>query len=324
MDSVRLRVFIQIIVLLFIPSSAWAEAGIDEKVTKHFKVNWTSINYNKWLTIQKTSPENQEEKNHLSLSCEIEIVNPDLVLGTTRQGVITQLMDPNGQNITAAPSRPAHRGLTHMGYEGLHYRRQYVHPPQLNQWLSRIQSALKLPKRARPQPKWVNELQPSRMQVQLDAGLCQQAGGQIGRIKGHLYALMTESLEHVDIPFKPNENWVRLTDDVEVQVTEAQCNESSFRLRTEARRQGRASMRPLSADDILPSRIVFGRLLIGPDDKIIQDHSGRHSLPAHVGGSSSGSGGDYGQIKKIRYKIAVNPCHYKVPFEFEHIPLPKP
>jgi len=31
-----------------------------------------------------------------------------------------------------------------------------------------------------------------------------------------------------------------------------------------------------------------------------------------------------GQIKKIRFVIAVNPTHREIPFVLENIPLPKP
>jgi hypothetical protein len=28
-------------------------------------------------------------------------------------------------------------------------------------------------------------------------------------------------------------------------------------------------------------------------------------------------------VKKIRFVIAVHPTHYEIPFELEHVPLPK-
>ena len=83
-------------------------------------------------------------------------------------------------------------------------------------------------------------------------------------------------------------------------------------------------MRPYTIDTFLPKRIVVHRQLLGPNDKIIQNFGGYRHLPAHISGSSSGSGGDYGKVEKIRYMIAIDPTHYKIPFEFENIPLPKP
>jgi len=45
-------------------------------------------------------------------------------------------------------------------------------------------------------------------------------------------------------------------------------------------------------------------------------------LPTHVGGSGGGSHSGSGKpIKKIRFVIAVNPKHYKIPFELKNIPL---
>lgn len=324
MVSIRWIVLIQVVVLLFVSSPAWSEAKMDKKITKRFKVDWSSIQYSKTSNIRKDSPTNQDTSERLSISCEIEILKPDLVLGTTQQAVITRLTDSNDQNIVVAQYKPAQRGSMHMRYEGLRYDRKYVRPPQPNRWLARIQSALKIPKRPRPQPEWVNELQPSRMQVGLDAGLCEPAGGEIGRIEGYFYALMAESLEYVEVPFEPNGNWVRLTDDVEIQVREARQTNNSFHFDIKTGPRRGASMRPLTATDLVPNRIVVDRQFIKADGKPTRHFIGFRRLPTHVSGSGSASGGDIGPIKKIRFVIAVNPTHYKVPFEFEHIPLPKP
>jgi hypothetical protein len=160
------------------------------------------------------------------------------------------------------------------------------------------------------------------MQVDLDVGLCKQNTGKTVDIKGYFYALVAESSEYVDVPFEPNESWIRVTPDLEVQIIEAQCTGSSYRLKVETRPQRGSSMRPLCAEDSLPRRIALGRQLIGANGELIQNFSGPRHVPAPLGGSSSGSGSRYKQIEKIRFVLAINPAHKKIPFELEKVPLP--
>ncbi len=315
---------IRVAVVLIVVSSAWAANKTDAKAAKHFKVNWSSISYDKTLTNPKLSSGSRQTSTRLALSCEIEIVDPDLVLGTSGEGVVTQITDPNGRNANISSFAQTQRGSLHMRYEGLHYRSRFVRPPKPNRWLSLIRSALKLPRRTPAHPEMVDELQPSRMQVQLDARLCDRAGGEIRAVKGHFYALMAESIEHVDVPFKPSNGWVRLTDEIEIQVIEAQCTSSSYRMKIETRPRGGSAMYSLNVGDLLPSRIVKDRQLIGADGKPARGAGGYRRVPATVGGISSGGGSNMQPVERIRFVIAVHPTHYEIPFEFKRIPLPKP
>ncbi|MEJ2705182.1 MAG: hypothetical protein P8Z79_22305 [Sedimentisphaerales bacterium] len=316
--------FVRVAVVLFVASSAWAENKTDAKTAKHFKVNWSSISYDKTLINPKLSSRRQGvSSSRLTLSCEIEIVDPDLVVGTSGEGIVTQMTDPNGRNVDISSFAQTRSGSVRMRYEGLRYQSRFVQPPKPNRWLSLIRSALKLSRRAPARPELVNELQPSRMQVQLDARLCDRAGGEIRAVKGHFYALMAESIEHVDVPFKPSTGWVRLTDEIEIQVLEAQCTSSSYRMKIETRPRGGSAMHSLNVGDLLPSRIIKDRQLIGADGKPTRGAGGYRRAPATVGGISSGGGSNMQPVKKIRFVIAVHPTHYEIPFELEHVPLPK-
>ena len=162
------------------------------------------------------------------------------------------------------------------------------------------------------------------MQIDLGVATGEQPGEKISRVKGYFHALVAESFEYVDVPFKKSDKWVRLTPDTEVQILEAFTDESSYRIKTKERPEGGGFRGMLSAESYMPARLVTSRQLIGPDDKPVRRHSGSRMLPFHIGGSSSGGGTSMGQIKKIRYVIAVNPTHYEIPFVLENIPLPKP
>ena len=161
------------------------------------------------------------------------------------------------------------------------------------------------------------------MQVDLDVGLSKQTGGEIGLVKGHFYAVIAESLEHIEVPFKPSDDWVRLTPDMEIRLRDPECTEERFRFGTYRRPQGGASMRTLPVQNNWPSRVVVARELIGEDGKPIYHSYGIQRLPAHLFRGTSGSGSDC-LIKSIRFVIAVNPTHREIPFVLENIPLSEP
>jgi len=309
-----------------------AKSEFDKKVADCFRVSWRSIKYNKTMSLYNpavsSNGSDQKAVEIFTLSCEIEILDPNLTLGTNTEPIITQMVDSKGRDIDISQAQPRSK---FMSYEGLRYHTRFRQPPRPPRWQTLIRSALRLPQKPRPRPKLVNELQPSPMRIDLDFGSFEPDSGEISRVKGYFHALMAESLEHVEVPFEPNDNWVRLTPDLEIQVREARCTESSYQFNTESsyqfnietRSQGRPSMRPVSVEDYLPSRILVARQLIGEDGKPTRHLSGHRRVPASAGGRGSGSG-NVGRIERIRYVIAVNPSHHKIPFTLEHIPLPEP
>jgi hypothetical protein len=186
-----------------------------------------------------------------------------------------------------------------------------------------VRSALRLSSNQSFTPKLVRELQPSPLNLPLDAKALDQAGGQLRQVKGYFHALVAESLENTDVPFEPNDRWVRLTPALEIQLSQASCTASSFQYRIEERSQNQDS-RPLGPGDPLPSRLVVARQVIGLDGKPHDRFFGAPPwLPIHVGGGMSGGGTDC-QIKALRFVIAVNPAHCRIPFEFQRVPLPDP
>jgi len=284
-----------------------AKSEFDTKVADCFRVSWRSIKYNKTMSLYNpavsSNDSDQKAVEIFTLSCEIEILDPNLTLGTNTEPIITQLVDSKGRDIDISQAQPRSK---FMSYEGLRYRTRFRQPPRPPRWQTLIRSALRLPQKPSPRPKLVNELQPSPMRIDLD-----------------FESFEPESLEHVEVTFEPNDNWVRLTPDLEIQVREARCTESSYQFNIETRSQGRPSMRPVSVEDYLPSRILVARQLIGEDGKPTRHLSGHRRVPASAGGRGSGSG-NVGRIERIRYVIAVNPSHHKIPFTLEHIHLPEP
>jgi hypothetical protein len=300
--------------------AAGTESKREVELADRFEARWTSIRYSKAVVLNNPAAAQrqarQEVSEGLTLSCEIAIRKPDLILGTCPEVVITELTDARGRRLDVTqPSRRSRHS-----YEGLRYHERFAQPGKPSRWRTLMRSVLRLPPPPIPGPQRVRELQPARMDIRLDMALLENNGQEIRCIKGHFHALAAESLDHVEVPFEPNDNWVPLTPDLEILVREATCAGSSYRYRIEASPQG-SVMRRLCVGDSLPGRFVLAQQLIGADGKPTHYGPGFPHLPAHVGGSGSGGGGN-SQITAIRYVIAVNPRECKVPFQLEDIPLP--
>ena len=128
--------FIYLIVIILVDfSMASTDGGIDKKVTNLFEINWESLRYNK--TVTQYNPEvssNQQASRayeNLTLSCKIEIKDPNLVLGTLREGLITEITDSKRRDIEISQEIPR---SGYMPYDGLRYERRFTQPPKMPRW----------------------------------------------------------------------------------------------------------------------------------------------------------------------------------------------
>ncbi len=321
MNLMRIVVVFSIIISSPGFSAEKSESKAKPKIEDNFKVNWSMVTYYKTVSVQNPAVAGGQRpgtSERLSLSCQIEILDPNLVLGTCAKPVVEEAKDGNNADI-GIMDEPG--GLRSFNYEAPRFIRRYSSRAQQSNWKTSVRSALGLSP-GRSLPQLVEEIQPMPMDIQLDVGLSKQAEGKISRIKGYFYALVPESFENVEVPFKPSNDWVRLTEDTEIRLKEAQSNDSSFRFDIEVRPENRR-YEPVSVQNFLPGRLVVGREFINQDGKVTQHFSGIRHLPEHVGGSGSGGGSDC-RIKSIRFVIAVNPRHCEIPFVLENIPLPRP
>ena len=297
-------------------------AQFDKKVADCFEVYWSSVTYRKTLYNPAISGKSRDRRvsEKLSVHCEAKILYPKLIVGTCDIPVIEQITDGKGRDtdISITQSRS-----NRMYYHTLEYRPSLIPtlPSSLIYWEGRARLALRLPLRARHLPKRTSVLQPVRMGIKLDPGLLQQDTGEIGSIKGYFHALIAESSKHVEVPFKPDNKWVRLTSDVEIQVRKAWHTGTMARYDIRQRGRTRAGAHDLYVGDSLPDGIVLERQFIGKSSRPKPPVKFSRSLPGSIGGYGSHDTGQ--RIEKIDYLIAVGPTHYKIPFEIEHIPLPE-
>lgn len=317
--GLSVMMLVQVAALFFGLSTAGADAAIEAAIASRFKVDWTSVQYSKNVVVRnpKVSSSQEEVTKSLWLSCEVEISDPNLILGTSRGCVVTQATDGKGQKVKVI----AFPRMLRQSYESLRYQERFTQPPKVPRWRAYLRSLLKLPRNTNFRPQRVTELRPSQFRIQLDKELLEQDNAEIGRLKGYFRALMAESYVHVDVPFEPNDNWVSLTSGVAIRVREASSDGSSYRFRIETDPPGGELMRPIEVGSLLPDRIVIGRQFIGKDGKPAGPHRRFSQVPAPIGGSGRGGGSG---VERIRFTIAVNPAHHKIPFELVHIPVPDP
>ena len=300
-----------------------AKPQFNKEVADCFEVKWNYITYRKTLynpAIPGKSRDRRGSEN-LSVNIEARILDPRTIIGTCDKPVIEQVTDGNGRDadISMAQS-PSDR----MNYHTLEYRPSFTRTPP--SWLLqseiKARTALGLPLRARHMPKGTLVLQPIRMSIQLDPGLLRQDTVEISSIKGCFHALAAESTKHIEVPFRPDNKWVRLTSDVEIQVRKARHRGTAAHFDIRQRERTGTASHDLYVGDSLPDGIVVERQFIGKSSRMAPPFKFGRSLPGHIGGSGRHNSGQ--RIEKIDYLIAVGLIHNRIPFEFEHIPLPKP
>ena len=324
----------------------------DEKIAKLFKVDWLAINYNgqtlkgHLLLAQGKpnvkmsgggmmtsdgqmlkSPEllaygnRSVQMREGALLCEIGLLDPERVMGLCREAIVDELADGKGREVDVSLLQPYPDS---MHYDKNRPQTRFETPSKIVRLEGQARARLNLPLKDRHRPHLVSEPRDhSSARVQLDVGMPEWVK-EIGHLKGHFYVLMPDSFKYVDIPFKPSRQWVRLTPEIEVRVVSATTSGDQYRYKIEVRPEEKFSKEERSIEDVLPSQMVIKRHFLGNDERI---ERGRRSFGPdfrrmQIGGEAGGINRAGGEVTKIRYVIAVNPTHYKVPFEIENIPLP--
>jgi len=304
--------------------STYGKPVSHEKLAKHFNVTWKRITYSKSVSISNPpvgyTP--GETSEGVSLNLEVEIKDPKLIFGTSRSVVLTDLKDGAGRALKIPKTHPSR---IHDRYQSLQYRYRHQRASGPDTWIGKVRGFVGVSS-GDPNPmETVMELQPSRLGIQFDSQTFPAGTQEIGTAKGYFHALVAESIDYVNVPFKPGPKWIQLTPDTEIRVDEAVSTGTSYRLNIEAGGSRRNRGMPfLGVGDPLPKRMVFGYELLDKDGEPVQRNPmmmGR--VGGMIGGHVSGSGIN-APVATIRYKILVNPAHCKVPFQVKNIPLPKP
>ena len=133
----RLRAAILLGVMLTLIgfSISWAESESATRIADQLTVRWSSVQYHKSIALYnpEVSSTKGQTSESLLLDCEIEIGDPNLILGTSAEGVVTQLTDSSGLKL-AVRGQPWAQGRSRQRYEGLRYDRRFTQPPQIPRW----------------------------------------------------------------------------------------------------------------------------------------------------------------------------------------------
>ncbi len=313
---------VAVIVVLVGLLTARSDSEVQKNVERNFEVSSYSISYAETAFPQNTTVSADREQRMPEtqlLSCKVEMSDPSFVLGISPAPVIEELVDDEGRSIDIDLTLP---DSFHRRYKPPRFHPQFMPAQKPSRWERALRSILRLAPKRRWRSRRIDKLQPSWLYFNLSMATNGWPGGRIGRIKGYFYALTAESFDYVDLPFNKSDTWVRLTPDVEVQVREASYDNSLFRLSTEARWRGGAPVGPLSPESHIADRLVLDLQPVGPDNRPARPRNGGYSLPSRV--DILLPRGSMRQMSKIRYVIAVNPTHHKIPFVLENISLPKP
>lgn len=291
-----------------------------------FEVNWHSVSYT--LNIYNPAVSRMKNSSRLLVRCDAKILDPERVIGTCDEPVIELIRDGGGRNIDMSLAQPR---PDRMCYKSPGYRLNpaLIPPSPLVQLEGKMRSALGMPLQRRHLPSHKSELEPVNLSIRIDPGILGQNQKELGCIKGFFHILTAESYKHTKVPFKPSREWIRLTSDLEIQV--ARAWHDGFKYRFEINERSKAKIEPgrLNVYCPLPDGILLERRLTGPDMPPKRDDIPRpeRSLPVQAGGNGLFGHSVKGvecKVDTIDYLIATGPAHYRIPFEFEHIPLPEP
>lgn len=293
------------------------------------EANWINIEYTKNVLISNPrlpiKKQTYKFTDGLYLSCEIDIKDPNIIIGTCDKGIVTELTDKHGRKIDLIQKPP---DISMMLYSSPDYKERYIQPAKIPRWQKILLSIPGVTKKTQTKQKHVFEIQPNKMYIELNTRVIEKSGGKIKSLKGYFHVLSARGLDYIDIPFEPNSNWVYLTPDMQIQIFDAQCTQSgpriSYNYEIKQRWRKGKYLPCIGVSSKLPSRIVTGYQLIDTNGKTVY-FSKRERLPADLDERRSVvSLSNIGPIEKFQFVVGVNVTHRRIPFEFINISMPNP
>ena len=157
------------------------------------------------------------------------------------------------------------------------------------------------------------------------------------QVEWSTYALVTDRVETVDVPFKKTDDWFELTPGLELLVEKAVAEGTQYEYTIKARYDA-DTVSYLQRGNIfvsehqpLADKIVLEMQLLNAEGKPVGGGLGGFPSSTTTASSDgqklttktgSGSCSDCGQAATIRYRIAVKPYEREIRFVLEDIPMP--
>ncbi len=288
------------------PNAVWDPA-------EHLVPYWDSIS----LTSRIYNPSREPDRDpndldrSIAISGEVDIVDTNGLIGFSWSTADVLVLDQDGDVFYRSEVRPS---LT----------RSY-HPPDYRSSLG-------------PDGTRVLELQPYHLVVAIpiDPSL-EQYPLFLSQVEWSTAALVTDTVETADVPFKKTDDWFELTPGLELLIEKAVAEGIAYEYTIKARYDA-DTVSYLTRGNIfvnerqpLAEKIVSEMQLLNAEGKPVGGGLGTLGGSTTATGSdgqtlttSTGSGScvDCGQVATIRYRIAVKPYEREIRFVLEDIPVP--
>ncbi len=276
------------------------------------RVRWKSILMKKTLynPAVSTKERSSNESETMTVTCDIEMPEYQLVLGVCSEPIITQVSDSRDNVLDVNQEKNA---------------RQYKYSFNPVAIMERIKGG-----DTRMPEGWPKHPKHGEQKLDISSMLHEPIEGGIGRIKGYFNILVADSIEYIELPYEPGYEWIELTPDLQIKVAEAQNISGMYHYNIDVITNTQKHYKMIgvpeaSVGDTLPSRFVFSIGTVEPPKPFAMYSGGFNAGGTQwrvKDGKGVMSGQGYGVVDKFRIAIANNPSHHEIPFEIERIPLP--
>ena len=148
---------------------------------------------------------------------------------------------------------------------------------------------------------------------------------QISHVKGYYHVFTASPFKHIDVPLKPSEKWTRITPHIEIRILKVLQSEiEGGKLKVEYWTEYRYDNKVAEPKQIIlqiqrvdHNNTPDNNYEWGQIEARMHNTRTKSTTTSRVG--STVSGYDY-PIKLLRFVIATNHKHHKVPFEIETLP----
>lgn len=190
---------------------------------------------------------------------------------------------------------------------------------------------------AGPGGGWVSEIRPYNFSVSMPLDPNKPYPILISHLQWSMYALVADTYETVDVPFKATADWIESVPGLEILVEQASVGEKCYQYRIKARYNQSQVWYQLGGffsprqNQVLPGRVLLEMQIVDAEGKPVNQSGGSFSSSSSGTGSGDqmlttstgiGSCSTCGSAALIRYRFALKPYEREAHFILENVPLP--
>jgi len=292
------------------PNDPWIPAEHLTATWQSIAVNMTSRLYNPAVMPHQAA---KGPEWSLSLSSLLSVIDSNGLIGLSLSTTSGRALDQNGSVVSSTPATD----MPSRWYSQPHY--------------------ITMP--TGPNGEWVTEMFPNIFSVSLPMVAGARYPSVLSRVEWSMYAVVSDKLQTVDVPFKAGDTWVELTPGLEILVDKAVAEAGKYQYSLKVR-WNPAQADYLSGgsihlwpDEKLPATIVLDMDILDTQERPVEGQgsgsfssggsfSGNDNL---MTGTTSGTGncGVCGDATTFRFTLALNPYEKELRFAVENVPVPE-